>query len=74
MSGKETQEYTDNASKVAIFDVNAIANCDTSIIVYLDLPVGTELEYVTEANRSGKLCQVPGPTPNVSTFGKMHNV
>src|SRR6478736_3949855 len=44
LSGTETQEYADNADNWAIYDVNTIANYDSAIINYLDLPTGTELE------------------------------
>jgi hypothetical protein len=43
-SGTETQEYVDDANNSMIYKVNTIANYDPSIIPYLDLPIGTELE------------------------------
>lgn len=46
LSGTETQDYADNPSNWAIYDINTIANYDNAIIPYLDLPIGTELERV----------------------------
>lgn len=43
-AGTETQEYLDDATNSEIYDVNTIANFDRSIIPYLNLPTGTELE------------------------------
>jgi hypothetical protein len=56
LSGKETQEYADNADNWAIYDVNTIANYDSAIIDYLDSPIGSELERVkgTEIFRSAR--------------------
>ena len=45
-SGTEDQDYIDNADNSAIYDVNTIANYDRTIIPYLDLPIGTELERI----------------------------
>ena len=45
-SGTETQEYVDDASNSAFYNVNTIANYDPAIIPYLDYPIGTELERV----------------------------
>ena len=50
LSGTESQEYADNADNWAIYDVNTIANYDSSIIGYLDLPIGTELEKIKGTN------------------------
>jgi hypothetical protein len=44
MSGTETQDYADIPDNWAIYDTNTIANYDKSIIPYLSLPVGSELE------------------------------
>jgi len=44
LSGSESQEYADNANNWAIYEVNTIVNCDPTIIKYLEMPVGTELE------------------------------
>jgi hypothetical protein len=46
LSGTESQEYADNADNWAIYDLNTIANYDSAIISYLDLPTGTELERI----------------------------
>jgi hypothetical protein len=45
-SGTEDQDYVDNPSNSAIYDVNTIANYDRAIIPYLDLPVGIQLERI----------------------------
>lgn len=45
-SGTETQEYTDDAENMMLYDVNTIANYDPSIIPYLNSSVGVELERV----------------------------
>ncbi|MCG2614271.1 DUF2185 domain-containing protein [Terrimonas sp. NA20] len=49
-SGTETQEYLDDAKNSMVFDVNTIANYDPSIIPYLKLPVGSQLERVRGTN------------------------
>jgi hypothetical protein len=43
-SGTETQEYVDDSRNTEIYDLNTIANYDNSIIPYLEMPFGTELE------------------------------
>jgi hypothetical protein len=48
LSGSESQDYADNADNWAFYDVNTIANCDTAIIPYLHLSIGTELERIPE--------------------------
>lgn len=50
LSGTESQDYADNADNWAIYDVNTIANYDSSIIDYLDSPIGTELERIKGTN------------------------
>jgi len=45
-SGTETQEYADDPTNTAIYEVNTVVNYDKTIIPYLDLPFGTELERV----------------------------
>lgn len=45
-SGTEDQAYIDDAENVSIYHINTIANHDTSILPYLHLPIGTELERV----------------------------
>jgi hypothetical protein len=49
-SGTEDQEYADDANNSMFYDVNTIANYDRSIIPYLLLPIGTELEKVKQDN------------------------
>lgn len=44
MAGLEDQDYMDNASNHAIYDVNTIANYDRSIIPFLDAPAGSAFE------------------------------
>ena len=51
LSGTESQEYADNADNWAIYDVNTIANYDSSIISHLALPIGTELERIKGTNK-----------------------
>jgi hypothetical protein len=51
LSGTETQDYANNADNWAIYDTNTIANYDKSIISYLDLPIGTELERIKGTNK-----------------------
>ena len=48
-SGTETQTYADNPDNFAIYDTNTIANYDPSIVPYLKLPDGSELEKVKGA-------------------------
>ncbi len=45
-SGRESQEYVDDPTHTAIYDVNTIANYDPAILPYLDSPEGTQLERV----------------------------
>lgn len=54
-SAQETQEYVDDPSHLAFYDINTIANYDPSIIPLLDSPIGTawgkgaDGEFVEEA-------------------------
>src|SRR5215470_14325080 len=41
LSGGETQEYLDDSSNLAMYDVNTIANYDPDIIEFLDRPPGS---------------------------------
>lgn len=50
-SGTETQQYIDDLGKSGVYDVNTLANYDASIIPYLDLPFGIELEKDDNSNR-----------------------
>ncbi|MGD9654387.1 MAG: DUF2185 domain-containing protein [Sulfuricurvum sp.] len=49
-SGTESQEYLDDSSKSGVYSLNTIVNYDISIIPYLELPIGTELERVEDSN------------------------
>lgn len=44
VAGDESDEYMDDPSNHAIYDVNTIANYDPAIIPYLDADVGSELK------------------------------
>jgi hypothetical protein len=46
LSGTESQNYADNPDNWGIYDLNTIANYDPTIIPYLELPIGTELERI----------------------------
>ncbi|MDW7690798.1 DUF2185 domain-containing protein [Flammeovirgaceae bacterium SG7u.111] len=46
MAGDETDEYMEETGNSGVYDVNAIANYDQSIIPYLNLPQGAEMERV----------------------------
>lgn len=39
-SGKESQDYVDNARNIELYDVNTIANYDPSIIPFLKSSIG----------------------------------
>ena len=39
-AGDESQAYVDRPENLAMYDVNTIANCDPSIVGWLDSPVG----------------------------------
>lgn len=54
MSGYETQEYMDNPSNHAIYDVNTIANYDREILPLLEAPVGS----LFERNEFGKFVEI----------------
>ena len=41
LSGEESQDYLDDASNLALYDVNTIANYDPSIIPLLTAPFGS---------------------------------
>lgn len=45
-SGTEDQKYVDDPNNLMIYNVNTIANYDRTIIPYLNLPFGTELERI----------------------------
>jgi hypothetical protein len=44
--GTEDQAYVDDPNNTMIYNVNTIANYDSAIIPYLELPFGTELERI----------------------------
>ena len=46
MAGDESQEYSDDASNWAFYEVNTICNYDPAIIPYLDEVYGTALGRV----------------------------
>jgi len=43
-SGTEEQEYVDDPDNFMFYDVNTIANYDPTIIPYLTMEIGSELE------------------------------
>jgi hypothetical protein len=43
-AGDESQEYTDDPDRIAIYDVNTIANYDPGIIPLLEAPPGAAFE------------------------------
>jgi hypothetical protein len=50
-SGSEDQDYLDDTNNSDIYDVNTIANYDRAIIPYLDLPIGTQLERISDTDK-----------------------
>jgi hypothetical protein len=50
-AGDECQEYVDNPNNLAIYDINTIANYDSSIASILESPVGSAYER----NENGEL-------------------
>lgn len=44
LSGLESQEYMDDASNHAMYDINTIANYDPEIIPFIQSPVGSAFE------------------------------
>jgi len=51
MSGHEDDDYVQEASNLAMYDVNTIANYDPSIIPFLDSPEGTAFEKASDSER-----------------------
>jgi hypothetical protein len=49
-SGLETDEYVENEYNIMMFDLNYIANLDPTIIPYLKMRTGAELERVGESD------------------------
>jgi len=54
MSGYESQEYMDEPTNHAIYDVNTIANYDPEIVPFLNAPIGSAFER----NESGILVEI----------------
>ncbi len=55
IAGSESQDYIDDPVNSMIFEVNVIANYDPAIIPYLRLPVGSELERLSETDKFEKI-------------------
>jgi hypothetical protein len=53
-AGDETEEYADDANNLALYDVNTIANYDSSIAPLLDAPAGSAFER----DESGRLIPI----------------
>lgn len=51
IAGNEDQDYLDDPLNSMIFEVNVIANYDPAIIPYLNLPIGFELERLTDSDK-----------------------
>ena len=51
-SGTENQEYVDNPENSMMYDVNTIANYDSSIIPYLQMEIGTDLSKKSDGTFS----------------------
>lgn len=54
MSGYESQEYMDEPTNHAIYDVNTITNYDPEIVPFLNAPIGSAFER----NESGILVEI----------------
>ena len=50
LTGDESDDYLEDPANSGIYDLNTVANFDTSIIPYLDLPVGAALIRNPEKN------------------------
>ncbi len=61
LAGQESQEYLDEASNLAIYDVNTVANYDPEIIPFLDAPICSEFE---RDEVSGRFREVSFDPPN----------
>ena len=51
MSGLEDQEYMDEPDNHGIYDINTIANCDPTIVPFLDEPPGSVFERTPGASK-----------------------
>lgn len=56
-SGTESQEYCDDAGNFSFYDVNTVANYDSSILPFLDADVGAAFER----NEYGQFVAVAAP-------------
>jgi hypothetical protein len=50
LSGLESDAYMEKAGNQGAHEVNMIANCDPSILPFLDSPVGSAFEKLDEAS------------------------
>jgi len=50
-SGDEDESYINNIENIGIYNINTIANCDPSIIAYLNEPSGSAWERIAGTNR-----------------------
>jgi len=50
-SGTEDEDYLADNNNTDFYDVNTIANYDPAIIQCLDLPVGSQLERISNTNK-----------------------
>lgn len=55
MSGRESDDYMDDAANHGVYDVNTIANYDPEIIPFLDAPIGSAFE---RKNGKGRFVEV----------------
>ncbi len=55
LSGTESQEYIDDPYNSMVFEVNTVANYDSSIIPYLKSRIGTELERIENSDEFTEL-------------------
>jgi len=68
LAGDETQGYLADPAKLAIYDVNSIANYDKSVIPLLNEPVGSAFERDTAGNWN----RVPSPDGAKSFRDRQH--
>jgi hypothetical protein len=54
-SGHETEEYVENEHHFMMFDLNYVANIDPTIIPYLKMRTGAELERDPDADTFSKV-------------------
>ena len=57
-SGDESQEYADDATNFALYDVNTVANYDPDIVPLLGAPTGSAFER----SPSGQFVAIPMPS------------